>query len=152
MANFCVQNCKTDTTDTRRLIYPEKFNNFRQKHSLTDKEGMLMKKKLLITTFCMLFSGLCNWHLLHANKAPLHAEVIDLKRQGWKVTEIHSSVESRLGIKPYQNLKRVVQVVKYKLNKGIEVLFCVVEYDSQWDTMRESCADSLQQAEKKLPQ
>ena len=109
-----------------------------------------MKKQLFITTFCMLFSGLCNWHLLLANTAPLHAEVIELKRQGWKVTETHSSVEARPGIKPYQNLKRVVQVVKYRLNKGTEVLFCVVEYDSQWDSIRESCADSLQQAEKKL--
>ena len=113
---------------------------------------MLMKMKLLITTFCMLFSGLCEWHLLLANTGPLHAEVIELKRQGWKVTETHSSVEARPGIKPYQNLKRIVQVVKYRLNKGTEVLFCVVEYDSQWDTIRESCADSLQQAEKKLRQ
>ena len=111
-----------------------------------------MKKKLQITTFCMLFSGLCNWHLLLANTSPIHAEVIELKRQGWKVTKTHSSVEAHPGIKPYQNLKRVVQVVKYKLNKGTEVLFCIVEYDSQWDTIRESCADSLQQAEKKLRQ
>ena len=109
-----------------------------------------MKKKLLITTFCMLFSGLCNWHLLHAITSPLHAEVIELKRQGWKVTETHSSVEERSGIKPYQNLNRVVQVVKYRLNKDTQVLFCVVEYDSQWDTIREFCADSLQQAEKNL--
>ena len=111
-----------------------------------------MKKQLLITTFCLFFSGLCNWHLLYANAAPLHAEVIEFKRQGWKITETHSSVEERSGIKPYQNLKRVVQVVKYRLKKGTEVLFCVVEYDSQWDTIRESCADSLQQAEKKLRQ
>ena len=98
----------------------------------------------------MMFSGLCNWYLLHANTAPLHAEVIELKRQGWKVTETHSSVEERSGIKPYQNLKRVVQVVKYRLNKGTEVLCCVVEYDSQWDTIRESCADSMQQAKEML--
>ena len=111
-----------------------------------------MKKKLLITTFCMLFSGLCNWHLLRADTAPLHAEVIELKRQGWKVTETHSSVEARPGIKPYQNLKRVVQVVKYRLNKGTEVLFCVVEYDSQLDTISEFCADSLKHAEAKLRQ
>ena len=111
-----------------------------------------MKKKLLITTFCMLFSGLFNWHMLHANMAPLHAEVIELKRHGWKVTEIHSSVEARPGIKPYQNLKRVFQVVKYRLNKGTEVLFCAVEYDSQLDTSSESCADSLKQAEEKLRQ
>ena len=111
---------------------------------------MLMKKQLFITTFCMLFSGLCNWHLLLANTPPLHAELIELKRQGWKVTETHSSVEERSGIKPYQNLKRVVQVVKYRLKKDTKVLFCVIEYDSQWDTIRESCADSLHKAEKKL--
>ena len=152
MAIFCVQNCKADMTGTRRLINPGKFNFFIQKQPLTDKFGMIMKKQLLIISFCMLMSGLCNWHLMQANTSPMHAEVIELKRQGWKVTETHSSVEARPGIKPYQNLKRVVQVVKYRLNKGTEVLFCVVEYDSQWDTMRESCADSLQQAEKKLRQ
>ena len=152
MVNFCVQNYKADTIDTRRLIDPRKFNYFRQKQPLTDKEGKLMKKQLFITTFCMLFSGLCNWYLLYANTAPLHAEVIELKRQGWKITETNSSVEARPGIKPYQNLKRVVQVVKYRLNKGTEVLYCVVEYDSQWDTMRESCAESMQQAEKKVRQ
>ena len=108
-----------------------------------------MKRQLLTTTFCMLFLGLCNWYLLHAN-TPLLTEVIALKRQGWKVTEIHSSVEERPGIKPYQNLKRIVQVVKYRLNKGTEVLFCVVEYNSQWDTIRESCADSMQQAKEML--
>ena len=134
------------------MINPSKFNYFRQQQPLTDKFGMIMKKQLLIISFCMLFSGLCNWHLLHANTSPLHAEVIELKRQGWKVTETHSSVEARPGIKPYQNLKRVVQVVKYRLSKDTEVLFCVVEYDSQWDTIRESCADSLQQAEEKLRQ
>ena len=109
-----------------------------------------MKKQLLITTFYVLFSGLCNWHLLHANTSPLHTEVIELKRQGWKVNETHSIVETRPGIKPYQNLKRKIQVVKYRLNKGTMVLFCVVEYDSQWDTIRESCAESLQKAEEKL--
>ena len=98
----------------------------------------------------MLFSGLCNWHLLLANTAHLHNEIIELKRKGWIVTETHSSVEERSGIKPYQNLKRVVQIVKYRLNKDTEVFFCVVEYDSQWDSIHESCAESLQQAEKKL--
>ena len=113
---------------------------------------MLMKKKLLITTLCMLFSVLCKWLLLHANTAPLHAKLVELKRLGWKVTETHSSVEARPGIKPYQNLKRLVQVVKYSLNKGTKVLFCVVEYDSQWDTIRESCAESLKKAESNLLQ
>ena len=97
-----------------------------------------------------MFSGLCYWHLLHANTDSISSELIELKRQGWKVTETKSSIESRPGIKPYQNLKREVQVVKYKLKKGIEVLFCVVEYDSQKDTIQELCAETLKDAEKKL--
>tara|TARA_B100000945_G_C19823174_1_gene341579 strand:+ start:114 stop:425 length:312 start_codon:yes stop_codon:yes gene_type:complete len=98
----------------------------------------------------MLVSGLCNWHLLKANTSSSQKKIITLKQQGWKVTEIQSSVEVRSGIEPYQNLKRVVQVVKYMLNKGTESLFCVVEYDSQWDTIRESCADNMQQAKEIL--
>ena len=100
----------------------------------------------------MLFSGLCNWHHLLANNSPLHTELIELKRHGWKVTETHSSVEARPGIKPYQNLKRIVQVIKYRLNKDTEVLFCLVEYDSQWDKISESCAESMRQAKNKLRQ
>ena len=66
-----------------------------RKQPLNYKERMLMKKKILISTLCMLFSGLCNWYLLHANTAPLQAKIIELKRQGWKVTEKHSRVEAR---------------------------------------------------------
>ena len=111
-----------------------------------------MRRQIHFTTFCILFSGLSSWHLLHANSSYFHKEVIELKRQGWKVTETLSTVEERLGKKPYQNLKREVQVVKYRLNKGTEVLFCVVEYDSQWDTIRESCAESMHKAKVKLRQ
>ena len=109
-----------------------------------------MRRKILISQFFFLFSGLYNWHLLHANTDSISAKLIELKRQGWKVTETKSSIESRPGIKPYQNLQREVQVVKYKLKKGIEVLFCVVEYDSQKDTIRELCSESLKDAENKL--
>ena len=111
-----------------------------------------MRNQLLLTSFYILFSGLYNWHLLYANTSPLHTEVIKIKRLGWKVTEIHSSVEGRPGIKPYKNLKRVVQIVRYRLNKGTEILFCIVEYDSQRDTIRESCAESIQQAKEMLRQ
>ena len=110
----------------------------------------MMRRKILISQFFFLFCGLYNCNLLHANTESISAELIELKRQGWKVTETKSSIELRPGIKPYQNLKREVQVVKYILKKSIEVLFCVVEYDSQKDTIRELCAESLKDAEKKL--
>ncbi|MBG56167.1 MAG: hypothetical protein CL935_03435 [Deltaproteobacteria bacterium] len=110
----------------------------------------MLRRKILISQFFFLFCGLYNCNLLYASTESISAELIELKRQGWKVTETKSSIESRPGIKPYQNVKREVQVVKYKLKKGIEVLFCVVEYDSQKDTIQELCAETLKDAEKKL--
>ena len=76
--------------------------------------------------------------------------VLELKRQGWEVIEKKSRVESRPGLKPYQNLKREVQVLKYQLSKNEQFYFCLVEYDSQLDTFRESCDDSEKEAREHL--
>ena len=135
---------------TQKMTKPNKSNNIKKISSPSGKKTIFMRSKILISQICFLFSGLFYWHLLHANTDSISTELIELKRQGWKVTETKSSSESRPGIKPYQNVKREVQVVKYKLKKGIEVLFCVVEYDSQKDTIQELCAETLKDAEKKL--
>lgn len=66
-------------------------------------------------------------------------QVLKLKRHGWEVIEKLSRIESRSGLKPYQNLKREIQVVKFKLRKNTNLLFCIIEYDSQLDTIREAC-------------
>ncbi|GIR61874.1 MAG: hypothetical protein CM15mP66_13220 [Pseudomonadota bacterium] len=42
--------------------------------------------------------------------------------------------------RPYQMLKRDVQVVLYRLHRQQQELFCRVEYDSQQDTIREMCS------------
>ena len=73
--------------------------------------------------------------------------MLGLQRLGWEVVEKKSRIESRAGKKPYQNLKRVVLVVKYRLHKDKELYFCLVEYDSQLDTIRESCADNEEKTE-----
>jgi len=65
--------------------------------------------------------------------------VFELQQKGWKVVEKHSEIDERLGKKPYQDLKRVVQVVTYKLLKGEDIIFCTVEYDSQLDRIIEEC-------------
>ena len=75
-------------------------------------------------------------------------KLLELKRQGWKVLEKQNEVESRPGLKPYQNLKREILVVKYRLQKGAVFLFCLVEYDSQLDTISEACDVSQKIAEK----
>jgi hypothetical protein len=83
------------------------------------------------------------------SKSPKASKLLELKRQGWKVLEKQSEVESRPGLKPYQNLKREVLVVKYQLRKGAVFLFCLVEYDSQLDTISEACDVSQIKAEKR---
>ena len=66
--------------------------------------------------------------------------MIQLRQQGWNVEEMKSFVESRPGKRPYQMLKRDVQVVLYRLHRQQQELFCRVEYDSQQDTIREMCS------------
>jgi hypothetical protein len=83
------------------------------------------------------------------SKSPEAFKLLELKRQGWKVLEKQSEVESRPGLKPYQNLKREVLVVKYRLRKGAVFLFCLVEYDSQLDTISEACDVNQIKAEKR---
>ena len=66
--------------------------------------------------------------------------MIQFRQQGWKVEKKKSFVESRPGKRPYQMLKRDVQVVLYRLHRQQQELFCRVEYDSQQDTIREMCS------------
>ena len=70
----------------------------------------------------------------------LKESMIQLRQQGWKVEEMKSFVERRPGKRPYQMLKRDVQVVLYRLHRQQQELFCRVEYDSQQDTIREMCS------------
>ena len=70
----------------------------------------------------------------------LNESMIQLRQQGWKVEEKNSFVESRPGKRPYQMLKRDVQVVLYRLHREQQELFCRVEYDSQQDPIREMCS------------
>ena len=103
------------------------------------------------TVFLLVF----NWTVIHhifANDSKEIQNVLELNRQGWEVIENQSRVESRPGLKPYQNLKREVQVVKYRLSKNEQFYFCFVEYDSQLDTIRESCADGEKEAREHLGQ
>ena len=76
------------------------------------------------------------WSMNHV----LKESMIQYRKMGWKVEEMKSFVESRPGKRPYQMLKRDVQVVLYRLHRQQQELFCRVEYDSQQDTIREMCS------------
>ena len=90
----------------------------------------------LITLMIISLMPLLAWSMNQVSKESM----IQLRQQGWKVEEKKSYVESRPGKRPYQMLKRDVQVVLYRLHLQKQELFCRVEYDSQQDTIREMCS------------
>ena len=109
-----------------------------------------MKNLFLSATVFLLVFNWTGMHQIFANDSKEIQNVLELKQQGWEVIEKQSRVESRPGLKPYQNLKREVQVVKYRLSKNEHFYFCLVEYDSQLDTIREACDVSQEKAEKRF--
>ena len=94
-----------------------------------------MKISLIILMMISLIP-LQAWSMNQVSKESM----VQYRQQGWKVEEIKSFVESRPGKRPYQMLKRDVQVVLYRLHRQQQELFCRVEYDSQQDTIREMCS------------
>ena len=111
-----------------------------------------MKEFSIAAIFCLLIFNWTEQKFSYAKedrKSSEASKLLELKRQGWKVLEKQSEIEFRLGLKPYQNLKREVLVIKYQLRKGAVFLFCLVEYDSQLDTISEACDVSQKIAEKR---
>ena len=91
-----------------------------------------MKISLIILMMISLIP-LQAWSMNQVSKESM----VQYRNQGWKVEEMKSFMESRPGKRPYQMLKRDVQVVLYRLHRQEQELFCRVEYDSQQDTIRE---------------
>ena len=90
----------------------------------------------LITLVMISLMPLQAWSMDQVSKQSM----VQYWQQGWKVEEKKSFVESRPGKRPYQMLKRDVQVVLYRLHRQQQELFCRVEYDSQQDTIHEMCS------------
>ena len=90
----------------------------------------------LITLMMISLMPLQAWSMNQVSKESM----VQYRNQGWKVEEMKSFIESRPGKRPYQMLKRDVQVVLYRLLRQQQELFCRVEYDSQQDTIREMCS------------
>ena len=101
---------------------------------------MVKMKKMLFKLLVTFVIYLLSYKIITfaENKSDV-TKVYKFKQQGWKVVEKQNIIEKRPGIKPYQNLERVVELVKYKLKKGEVFKFCKVEYDSQLDKIFDSC-------------
>ena len=90
----------------------------------------------LITLMMISLMPLQAWSMDQVSKKSM----VQFRNEGWKVEEKKSFVVSRPGKRPYQMLKRDVQVVLYRLHRKEQELFCRVEYDSQQETIREMCS------------
>ena len=90
----------------------------------------------LITLVMISLMPLQAWSMDQVSKESM----VQYRKQGWKVEEKKSFVERRPGKRPYQMLKRDIQVVLYRLHRQQQELFCRLEYDSQQDTIREMCS------------
>ena len=90
---------------------------------------------LLALTFTVMFST----PVFAGNAKSNSLTVYDLKNDGWWVVEQKSYVEVRPGEHSYSSLKRYVQVVVYILQKAEKQQKCIMEYDSQNDTLTEEC-------------
>ena len=95
-----------------------------------------MKKLTLFTVFVLSF---LSTPVFAGNAKSNSLTVYDLKKDGWWVVEQKSYVEVRPGAHSYSNLKRYVQVVVYILKKAENQHKCIMEYDSQNDTLTEEC-------------
>ena len=98
-----------------------------------------MIKTLVSTIIFMLFFSTAIAEKNSSN--PL--TVYDLKKHGWRVVKQESYIEFRTGIPPYHDLKRRVQIVIHILKKGDEKYKCIIQYDSQTDTINEECKKIL---------
>ena len=115
------------------LIFDQKTENI--------PKGIKMKNLLLTTGIISIVLFLMSTKILEGNPSQRNIKVFRLKQNGWKVFDQNSFVESRQGLAPYQNLRRDVQVIEYRLEKDEKIIICVVEYDSQRDLITDSCND-----------
>ena len=58
---------------------------------------------------------------------------------GWTIIEKSEGQELLPGVAPYQDLKRILQITHYRLQKGTALMKCKTAYDSQLDQFEESC-------------
>ena len=62
-----------------------------------------------------------------------------LQASGWKIVDKSEEKQHLPGLPPYENLKRVVQVVHYTLKKEDASMICTARYDSQRELYEETC-------------
>jgi len=67
--------------------------------------------------------------------------IISLQSEGWVIVKKTAEQKTLPGVPPYQDLKRIVQIVRYRLEKGDAMMTCETAYDSQLDRFEENCRE-----------
>lgn len=58
---------------------------------------------------------------------------------GYKIAGKKEKERTVPGLPPYEQIKRVLHVTTYRLERGEETVICEVTYDSQQDTISTTC-------------
>ncbi len=77
------------------------------------------------------------------SKVSTRPTIASLKSDGLKIVKKTAEQKTLPGVAPYQDLKRVVQIVRYRLEKGPATITCETAYDSQLDHFEENCRKGM---------
>ncbi len=72
--------------------------------------------------------------------APAAETVHGLRQAGWVLVEKSERDEWRMGLSPYENMRRLVYVVTYTLKKEGRTMTCTLARDVMYDTFKQTCA------------
>lgn len=98
-----------------------------------------MKHLLLSATALAMLVGAPVASLAEA-KLSNQPTIVSLQSDGWTIVDKTAEQRTLPGVAPYQDLKRVVQIVRYRLEKGGATMTCETVYDSQLDHFEENCS------------
>ena len=74
--------------------------------------------------------------------APAEETVHGLRQAGWVLVEKSERDEWRMGLSPYENIRRLVYVVTYTLRKEGRTMTCTLARDVMYDTFKQTCAQT----------
>ena len=63
-----------------------------------------------------------------------------LQQAGWVIVKKTDADEWRAGLPPYENLRRLIYVVTYTLEKEGESMTCTLARDMMFDTSEQKCS------------
>ena len=92
-----------------------------------------------LTGLMILVAALTLMTLTGPATAQTRATVHELRQAGWVIVEKTENDEWHTGIPPYEELRRLVYVVTYVLEKEGKIMTCSLARDVMYDSFRQTC-------------